>query len=368
MATTESAVLSAPERNHYFYGKLLTVAELEKEQRYFLEQRRRLHRLTLGRGVVCGLDLAVDAGDRVAILPGLAIDGRGREIVVPETVSFDPRQPTDGMGQPAGDPLESGTVEICLAYAERCADLAPVLVPECELDDDGERCSPSTVLESFRVLVREAQGDPPPPPACDSQVPSAASELHEFICRQLAEADCSAVPEDPCVSLGRVSLDPVEVDPCAGRELVYAPRLLFDLVLCLAERVEQLEADGQGLRADAGAETAWTFRAVAGNAQSAPSGSRLPDYPTVELARGGRPVQEARLEVEVIAGGGKVGKRTLRTGKDGQARTYWQLGPELGEQRIAVRVADSDSTDLAVSFRATAVEPEASRKLGRSRP
>ena len=44
MATTESAggALSAPERNHYFYGKLLTASELEKEQRYFLEQRRRL--------------------------------------------------------------------------------------------------------------------------------------------------------------------------------------------------------------------------------------------------------------------------------------------------------------------------------------
>lgn len=353
MATTESA-LSAPERNHYFYGKLLTVAELEKEQRYFLEQRRRLHRLTLGRGVVCGLDLAVDAGDRVAILPGLAIDGCGREVVVPETVSFDPRQPTDETGRPAGDPLDSGTVEICLAYSERCADLAPVLVPECELDDEGERCSPCTVLESFRVIVREAQGSPPPPAACDSQVPSAASELHDFLCRRLAEAECSAVP-DPCVPLGRVSFDPVAVDLCAGRELIYSPRLLFDLVLCLAERVEQLEAGGQGLRADAGPGILWSLRAVAGDAQTAPAGARLPDSLAVELARGDRPVQGTLLELEVTAGGGKVGKRTLTTGKNGQARTYWQLGPETGEQMVVVRVAES--TDLAVSFRATAVEP-----------
>src|SRR5262249_52570807 len=75
------ADLHAPVRNKYFYGKLLDVYHLELEQQYFTNKRWLLNRLVTGPGVVCGLRVELtDAG--VVILPGLAIDRCGREIIV----------------------------------------------------------------------------------------------------------------------------------------------------------------------------------------------------------------------------------------------------------------------------------------------
>ena len=45
--------LAAPERNHYFYGKLLDEQHLTMEQRYFNQKRWLLNRLTVGGGVLC---------------------------------------------------------------------------------------------------------------------------------------------------------------------------------------------------------------------------------------------------------------------------------------------------------------------------
>ena len=67
-----------PVRNRYFYGKLLDVRHLEMEQAYFIEHRRRLNRLAVGFGVVCGLEVTVGADDKaICVAPGFAIDGRG---------------------------------------------------------------------------------------------------------------------------------------------------------------------------------------------------------------------------------------------------------------------------------------------------
>src|SRR6266567_281746 len=73
--------LVAPERNHYFYGKLLDIFHLELEQTYFNNKRWLLNRLITGPGVVCGLRVELtDAG--VVVTPGLAIDRCGHEIIV----------------------------------------------------------------------------------------------------------------------------------------------------------------------------------------------------------------------------------------------------------------------------------------------
>lgn len=73
------------ERNHYFYGKLLTSRDFQSEQRYFNDKRRFLNRVLYGSGVICGLNV-VAADDMSLILQsGAALDAGGREIVVPET-------------------------------------------------------------------------------------------------------------------------------------------------------------------------------------------------------------------------------------------------------------------------------------------
>jgi hypothetical protein len=230
-----SRVLAFPQRNHFFYGKLMDVAQWRKDQRHFDQKRSLVNRLLHGHGVACGLGVVAGEEGRVRLLPGVALDGWGREIVVPEAVAFDAHQPTDDQGQPMGDPLEGGLVELRLAYAERPLEPVPVLVADC---DTPGQCAPATIREEFRILVRPAGDALPDAPSCGSgslewDDPAA---LHRQLVERLA-AGCPDAPDDPCVVLGRVNLDDDTIDIAAGRRLAYGAALLHELVLCLADRV-----------------------------------------------------------------------------------------------------------------------------------
>jgi len=151
--------LRAPVRNRYFWGKLLDAEHLELEQRYNNEKRWLLNRHAHGTGVLCGLDVEPASENRLWIRPGVALDGLGREIVVPESFCIeDPTQPTDACGEPDGAPVRDGSVWICLAYHE--CDIEPVraLVDGC---DPRDGCRANAVRERFRVRVHRT---PPPVP------------------------------------------------------------------------------------------------------------------------------------------------------------------------------------------------------------
>lgn len=70
------------ERNKYFYGKLLTVRDLQLEQKYVNDKRRLINRLLHGAGIVCGLNVVYVDDQTISIENGLALDYGGREIVV----------------------------------------------------------------------------------------------------------------------------------------------------------------------------------------------------------------------------------------------------------------------------------------------
>lgn len=74
-------------RNHYFYGKLLTVRDFEEEQRYFNDKRRLNNLLFTGPGVVLGMDTVQIDDKTLSIEAGLAVDYQGREIVIPDSVT-----------------------------------------------------------------------------------------------------------------------------------------------------------------------------------------------------------------------------------------------------------------------------------------
>src|SRR5688572_9114922 len=87
--------LPAPVKNRFFYGMLLTDAVFRTEQRYGDGKRWLLNRLSLGQGVLTGLGFSVSLDKpeeckadssrwRVHLDPGVAVDGYGREIVVPK--------------------------------------------------------------------------------------------------------------------------------------------------------------------------------------------------------------------------------------------------------------------------------------------
>jgi hypothetical protein len=234
-----SPALVAPERNNFFYGKLMDVGEWQKDQRHFDFKRSLLNRLSLGSGVACGLAIEPAAEKHVRLQPGVALDGWGREIVVSEGLTFDPFQLTDDAGEAVGDSLASGLVEIRLAYAENRVDPVPVVAPDC---DNPGPCAPSTIRETFRVLVRKAEGEPPDPLACgfpDLPLDDPA-EFQQHLVKRLADA-CGEAPADPSVALGQVSLDDLSIDLTAGRKPAPTNALLFELIVCLAARVAALE-------------------------------------------------------------------------------------------------------------------------------
>ena len=76
--------LSQLERARFFLGKLLTVADLEQEQDYFLARFRRHNRFLHGWGIVAGLTVSTDGNTGITVEPGLAIDCAGNELVLAE--------------------------------------------------------------------------------------------------------------------------------------------------------------------------------------------------------------------------------------------------------------------------------------------
>ncbi|MGE0028885.1 MAG: hypothetical protein AB7O78_06470 [Thermoleophilia bacterium] len=77
---------ATPERNRYFAGRLLGAGDLQREQEYHRAAASRTAWAAMGWGVVAGLGLTVAPGAQgpeVTVGPGLALDGMGREIVLP---------------------------------------------------------------------------------------------------------------------------------------------------------------------------------------------------------------------------------------------------------------------------------------------
>jgi hypothetical protein len=240
-----TVTLREPARNRYFFGKLLDEKNLALEQGYLNDKRWLLNRLSLGAGVVCGLEVAV-ANDnrRLVVRPGVAIDGLGREIVVPlDSPPIDPRRPTDAYGRP-GDTTLSGerTMTVCLAYHECPADPVPVLVADC---DSRDGCAPGTVRERYAVSVREGA---PPTLAPSDRLDGLFTDDHASLLAVLDKMTmgaCATPPGEPaCVVLARVRLPAADdgrpaVEIAGVRPLVATNMLLLDMLLSLAARVEE---------------------------------------------------------------------------------------------------------------------------------
>ena len=259
VTTSRLSELNAPRRNHYFYGKLLDVPHFDMEQVYVIQQRWLLNRLSLGEGVLCGLGVTVQA-NQVCISPGVAIDGLGREIIVPISACLNPWQLTDGCGTATTvlSNNQAHQVYICLAYSQCTTDYQPTLVTDC---NTREQCSPGTIVETFCLQVHSVVPDPnqpaPPPPAPAPEPPvipdpnpraclalSTGTEAKDR--RQLLSIAYSGpcLPQgDICVPLAAVDLmaDGTigKIDAATDRPRIYSNAVLLDLILCLAARVEQ---------------------------------------------------------------------------------------------------------------------------------
>ena len=223
------------QRNRYFFGKMMDVAQFEKEQIYFRTQLALLNRLVIGTGVVCGLEVTPDASVKgnVSISAGVAIDGLGRFVIVPAPVSVSPAQLTDDLGKPQGSPLTSGTTLISLCFAETCADPVSVFATGCDSPGD---CAASTIVEAYRIIVQMAPSTTPPVPTCTIKgfAKMADKELQKTLA-EIVGAKCPD-PGAACVPLARVDL-PGTIDAVSDRPLVYGNRLLLQMALCLKSSI-----------------------------------------------------------------------------------------------------------------------------------
>ena len=244
--------LEAPRRNRYFYGKLLDVLHLTMEQEYGIARERRHNRLVLGAGVVCGLRVEVvqdPLGDGLVISPGVAIDGSGREIVVPGEVELIPLQLTDECGAPVPDPSQlPARVTVSLCARECRTDFGPVLVADTCCNGDGDTCEAGTIVESFCLRVRDATGLKHSASAgCADDVLNALRRGDTATALLLlADGDCAAPPADACVVLAEViaKKGALNVQDPVRRPVVPTNRLLLELIGCLAARVEECCAGG----------------------------------------------------------------------------------------------------------------------------
>lgn len=262
-------LLREPRRNKYFYGKRLDVQHFQMEQDYGKLKQWLLNRLTLGKGVLCGLDVSLSDG-RVCVEPGVAIDGLGREIIVPLRYCLEPvvidagccelhhPQPAPG-NAPAPGPARAvdGLFTLWLCYRECLTDHQPVLVSACGTRDE---CAAGTIVETFCLKFADGMappledpdwcarlwgaGDAPLPTDLPAEVQAAAraamdSKRH-LLC-ELFDEHCDPAEGDPCVPLALVQVKDgqLALEECLVRPCIYSNQRLLDLILCLAAKIDE---------------------------------------------------------------------------------------------------------------------------------
>lgn len=75
------------ERNNYFYGKLLTVRDFQREQEYNNEKAILKNKFIYGSGVINGLQIIKVDDYTISLEPGVAVDSHGREIIVASPIT-----------------------------------------------------------------------------------------------------------------------------------------------------------------------------------------------------------------------------------------------------------------------------------------
>ena len=138
------------ERNHYFYGKLLTVRDFEDEQRYMNDKRRINNVLTKGAGVISGLSTVMIDEKTISLETGMALDYMGREIIGPESVTKK-LNVLDGFKEIKN----YENVYLCLEYAEKKKDKVHSITESTS----AEEVDYNRVEESYHLFLTDSSVD-----------------------------------------------------------------------------------------------------------------------------------------------------------------------------------------------------------------
>lgn len=135
------------ERNRYYYGKMLTSPDFRAEQQYMNHKRMFLNQITLGQGVLCGLNIFNLDDLSVLIESGAAIDPLGREIVVEKSVV---RKLSALKGYREDG---SGRLSLCLRYKEE--EVQPVYAVNRKEDQD--EYENNRIREGYELFLTDAE-------------------------------------------------------------------------------------------------------------------------------------------------------------------------------------------------------------------
>lgn len=136
--TDESGALK---RSRFFDGRLLTPADLEREQQYVREKLKRHNRSLHGFGIVSGLKVTISAG-QIIVAPGLALDCEGNELLVKTAQNVVPRPAVSDA--PASTVWQTAYLNV--RFVEELVESAS--------DSEAEQAGNATVLiESFTLEV-----------------------------------------------------------------------------------------------------------------------------------------------------------------------------------------------------------------------
>ena len=195
--------LKEPVRNNYFYGQMLDVHQFELQASYHIQMHRRINRLGLGYGVLCGLNVLKPDPSRpeVVVTRGFGIDKLGRDIVVPER-SIPLAVPGDLQMKPCGQEMkqhgqEEAFVRVVLCYHECAGDPMPVLASECR---SSVACVPGSIRERYCLDLRKGKAEPPAL-FDECRFPDVISEgtLDYKALVMWVTRGCPKLPADPCI-------------------------------------------------------------------------------------------------------------------------------------------------------------------------
>lgn len=364
--------LRAAKRNQYFYGKPLDAAAFQLEQCYGLDQRWLVNRLTLGHGVLCGLQVIAGQDGRVALQSGAAVDGLGREILVPAPVLVDPFQPSDAHGRPDGERLAAGQqVTLRLCYTECDADPTAVAVSDC---DGGTTTQPGATIERYLVRVTAGLPDARPPALSPEQrdaiyPPAPAAGFDRRVATQSTLQIGCEPPEQACVVVATVTLGeagaPSTVDQYTYRAEVFSNSVLLELIVALAERVDACCNAAHPVPTR-------TLQIVSGDGQSAEPGQFLPAAVELRVADengngiDGEAVEFTAADDASVADADVPGQPgtptlTLTSHDGGLVRVSWQLRSAPGPQSLIARLVATGADTVVGATGVPAPQPDPPR-------
>ncbi len=146
-------------RVHYFDRQFLRTEDFVDEQNYHLAMRRRHNIGHHTWGIVSGLDLVLDDDARPAVAEGLAIDGYGRELILPER---------SRLGVAAFDERDTDELDVWLLYDRVGSEPTPPgYLPPGQAEGSFYRWRETPLLRLDQINVSASYRQPPSVPEGD---------------------------------------------------------------------------------------------------------------------------------------------------------------------------------------------------------